>query len=337
MNRAVAAGIVAAAFFAAFSAGCRKDAASVSRRPVTLRLSEVHSRGYPTALADAEFAKLVEERTEGRVKIEVRSGGALSENEPDAIAALKVGDLAFTRVSAAPVAEFVPKMNALLLPYLYSSSEHMWKVLNSPLGQGILADIESSGSGLVGLCYYDGGSRNFYTTRPVRSVADMEGLRIRVQTNQMMIDMCSELGAVGVTGIGVASVRGAIEDGTIDGAENNWPTYHGGGDYIVAPYYTLDQHTRIPEVLIASKKVLDRLDPEDVKIIRQCAQQTQEFEIYKWKERESDSERAVRANGNTIIQLSPEAFEEFQRAMQPLYAKYGGDYTDIIGQIQKMR
>ena len=314
----------------------QQNAATITMHPIMLRLSEVHARGYPTTLADEEFARLVEERTEGRVKIEVRSGGALAESESDAITALKVGDLAFTRVSASPIAAFVPKINAILLPYLYRSSDHMWNVLNGSVGQGMLDDIERSGSGLVGLCYYDGGARNFYINRAVRSVADMAGLRIRVQDNQMMVDMCTALGARGVTGIGVAAVRGAIESGTIAGAENNWPTYQSGGDYLVAPFYVLDQHTRVPEVLIASKIVLDRLSKADVEIIKQCAKETQEFEIHRWKEREVASEQIVRSNGNTIVELSSSAFAEFQAAMQPLYAKYGSQYTDIIRQIQSM-
>ena len=316
---------------------CNKNENTVTKRPVTLRLSEVHAKGYPTSLADEEFARLVEERTEGRIKIDVRSGGALADNESDAIEALKVGDLAFTRVSASPVAAYVPKLNAILLPYLYRNSDHMWNVLNSSIGQGMLEDIERSGSGLVGLCYYDGGARNFYVTKPVNSVADMEGLRIRVQSNQMMVDMCTALGAVGVTGIGVGAVRGAIENGTIDGAENNWPTYQSGGDYTAAHYYILEQHTRVPELLIASQKVLKRLDPEDVEIIKAVAKETQEFEIARWKERETSSEQIVRRNGNTIISLSPNAFAGFQDAMKPLYEKYGSEYSNIITQIQNTR
>ena len=333
MKKITKAGFALLSFALLFS-GCRKEKFAVSKRPVTLRLSEVHARGYPTSLADIEFARLVEERTEGRVKIEVRAGGALAETEPDAIAALKLGDLAFARVSAAPIAEYVPKLNAIMLPYLYRSSDHMWKVLNGSVGQGMLNDIETSGSGLVGLCYYDSGSRNFYTTKPVHSVSDMQGLRIRVQANQMMIDMCTALGATGVSGIGFSAVRNAISGGIVDGAENNWPSYQSGGDYTVAPYFILDQHTRVPEILLASKKVMDRLDPDDVRLIKECAKETQSFEIQKWKEKEAASEQIVRANGNTIIELSSAAFSEFQEAMQPVYAKYGSQYSDIIQTIK---
>ena len=129
---------------------------------------------------------------------------------------------------------------------------------------------------------------------------------------------------------------GGVVRGAIDGAENNWPTYQSGGDYLVAPFYVLDQHTRVPEVLIASKIVPDRLNKADVEIIKQCAKETQEFEIHRWKEREVASEQIVRSNGNTIVELSSSAFAEFQATMQPLYAKYGSQYTDIIRQIQSM-
>jgi len=304
--------------------------ASAATGTVTLKLSEVHADGYPTSLADEEFARLVEEKTNGRIKVEVYTGGTLYGEESGAIEALQVGDLAFTRVSASPVAAYVKKVNAILLPYLYRNSEHMWKVLNGDIGQGILADIESSGSGLVGLCYYDAGSRNFYLKKEVHSVADMKGLKIRVQNNPMMVRMCELLGATGVTGIGTGDVYSAIQTGTVDGAENNWPTYQNMGDYQAAPYYILDQHTKVPEILIASKAVLDKLDPADVQIIKEVAKQTQNFEIAKWKEKEASSEEIVRANGNTIIELTPEAYSEFQAAMAPLYDEYGKDYTEII-------
>lgn len=317
--------------FSLFS--CDEQKASITKRPVMLRLSEVHARDYPTTLADQEFARLVEERTEGRVKIEVRPGGSLTDNETDEIMALKLGDIAFARISAAPVAEFVPKINAILLPYLYRSSEHMWKVLNGTIGQEILSDIQKSDSGLVGLCYYDGGARNFYTVSPVYTIEDFAGLKIRVQNNQMMVDMCRALGAEGVMGIGMAAVRKAIEDGAIDGAENNFPTYQ-NGDCSAAKFYLLDQHTRVPEILLMSEKVISRLDKADVEIIKQVAKETQEFEIQKWQQRESAAEKDVRINGCTITELSQAEFKKFQDAMQPLYKKYGSQYSSIINEIQ---
>lgn len=302
----------------------------------TYRLSEVHAEGYPTSMADREFARLVEERTNGRIKIEVYTGGTLYSEETGSIEALQVGDLAFTRVSASPVASYVPAVNAIQMPYLYKTGEHMWEVLNGEIGQKILDDIEASGSGLVGLCYYDAGSRCFYLTRPINKVEDMKGLKIRMQNNAMMVRMVELLGATGVTGIGPNEVYSAIQTGTVDGAENNWPTYQNMGDYEVAKYYILDNHTRVPEILLMSKEVKDSLSPADFEIIKQCAKDTQNFEIRAWAEKEKASEEIVRKAGTTVIELSPEAFAGFQKAMAPLYEEYGKDYKDITGTIEKI-
>ena len=314
---------------------CSKNhGATIKKHPVTLRLSENHVAGYPTSLADEEFARLVQKRTGGRVKIEVREGGALAQNEGDAIEGLQTGDLAFTRVSSSSVAAYVNQINAIQFPYLYRNADHMWKVLNGQIGQDILNGIESSGSGLVGLCYYDGGSRNFYVNKPVHSVADMKGLRIRVMNSPIMLDMCEALGAKGVTGLSMTEIRGAVLSGKIDGAENNFPSYQSNGDYSIAPYFVLDQHTRIPEILIASKKVLSRLDPGDVEIIKEVAKETQEYEIQKWKEREAYSEQVSRKNGCQVIELSSHEYDEFQKAMDPVYKKHGSQYMSIINAIR---
>ncbi|MBR5287016.1 MAG: TRAP transporter substrate-binding protein [Clostridia bacterium] len=313
-----------------------------SASAVTLKLSEVHAEGYPTALADYEFARLVEERTEGRVKIDVYTGGQLYGEETGAIEALQMGDLAFSRVSASPVSSYVPAMNAIQMPYIYKNAEHMWAVLDGEIGQNMLAEVQASGSGLVGLCWYDAGARSYYTTKEVKSVADMKGLKIRMQNNAMMVDMTNVLGGTGVTGIGPNEVYSAISQGTIDGAENNWPTYQNMGDYEAAKFYCLDEHTRVPEILLASEAVLSELDEKDVEIIKQCAKDTQAYEIQKWAEKEASSEEIVRAAGATIIELTPEAYAEFQAAMTTpsdvlggvsLYEKYGKDYQDIIDAI----
>ena len=317
-------------------------AAGTASAATTLKLSEVHAEGYPTTLADREFARLVEERTEGRIKIEVYSGGTLYGEETGAIEALQLGDIAFSRVSASPVSSYVPAMNAIQMPYLYKNADHMWAVLDGEIGQNMLAQIEASGSGLVGLCWYDAGARSYYTTRPVASVADMKGLKIRMQNNAMMVDMTNVLGGTGVTGIGPNEVYSAIKQGTIDGAENNWPTYQNMGDYEAAPYYVLDEHTRVPEVLLASAAVLSELDPADVEIIRAAAKDTQEYEKQKWAEKEKAAEEIVREAGCTITELSAEAYAEFQQAMtapsdvlggQSLYEKYGSAYKDVIDAI----
>lgn len=316
--------------------------ASAASAQTVLKLSEVHAEGYPTALADQEFARLVEEKTEGRIKVEVYLGGTLYGQETEAIEALQLGDLAFARVSASPVGSYVPSINAIQMPYLYKNGAHMWAVLNGEIGQKLLADIETGvnkdgvPSGIVGLCYYDAGNRSFYLTKAVNTKADMAGLKIRVQNNPMMVAMVEALGATAVTGIGPNDVYASITQKVIDGAENNWPTYQNMGDYEAAPYYILDQHTRVPEILLASKAVKDTIDPADWAIIEECAKATQEFEIQKWAEKEKSSEEIVRAAGTTVIELTPEARAEFEASMASLYETFGADYTDIITAIKDL-
>lgn len=301
---------------------------------IVLKLSEVHAEGYPTALADHEFARLVNEKTNGRITIEVYTGGTLYGQESAAIEALQIGDLAFARVSASPVGSYVPAINAIQMPYLYNDAQHMWDVLNGEIGQGLLADIEKSGSGLIGLCYYDAGSRSFYVTKEVRTLEDMKGLKIRVQNNPMMVRMVELLGASGVTGIGPNDVYSAITQGVIDGAENNWPTYQNMGDYEAAKYYILDNHTRVPEILLASVEALKKLSAEDMAIIKECAKETQAYEIEQWALKEKSSEEIVRAKGTTVVELTNDVYASFQAAMAPLYTEYGVGYEDVIAKIK---
>lgn len=315
--------------------------ASGASAATVLKLAEVHPDGYPTTLADREFARLVEEKTEGRIKVEVYAGSTLYPGEPASIEALQLGDLAFSRVSASPVASFVPSVNAIQMPYLYKSAEHMWAVLNGEIGQKILADIQTGvdkdgkASGLVGLCYYDAGSRSFYLTKEIHKPADLNGLKIRMQNNAMMLRMVELMGATGVGNIGPTEVLNAIQTGVVDGAENNWPTYQNNGDYNAAKFYILDQHTRVPEILLASKAVMDTLSAEDKAIVFDCAKAVQQYEIEQWALKEEASEEIVREAGVTVIELTPEERAEFQAAMAPLYEEFGADYKDVIDAIQE--
>ena len=303
-------------------------------RAAAQRLSTSYFPKYTQRAIQRLFARLVNERSNGRINIQVYSGGTLYGEETGSIEALQIGDLAFARVSASPVASYVPALNVIQLPYLYRDADHMWAVLNGEIGQQMLADIQTSGSGLVGLAYYDAGARNFYTVKPVRSLEDMKGLKIRLQNNAMMVEMAELLGANGVTGIGPNDVYSAIQQGTIDGAENNWPTYESMGDYEAAPYFTLDAHTRVPEILLASEAIMNTLSEEDQQLIKECAKETQEYEIEQWNLREKSAEEKVTAAGVEVIELSAEELAKFQERMAPLYTKYGAGYEDIIASIQ---
>ncbi len=300
-----------------------------SSEPVVLRLAETHPADYPTTQGDYEFARLVEERSNGRIRIEVYPGRQLGE-EKAVIEQVQFGAIDFTRVSISPLAAFAPDFNALQMPYLYRSPEHMWQVLNSPIGDEFLNSLEPSG--FVGLSWFDSGARSFYNSvRPIKTVSDLAGLKIRVQESALMVGLVEALGAV-ATPMPFGEVYSAIQTGVIDGAENNWPSYYSTSHFEVAKYYTLDEHTRVPEITIASKISMDKLSPEDQELIKQAAKDSMAFQIKAWADYEKVAEDAVIANGNEIYRLPDNS--EFQKAMQPLYDALSADLQDVVARIR---
>lgn len=305
-----------------------------AEEPIVLRLAETHVQDYPTTQGDYYFAELVEERTDGRITIEVYHSSQLGE-ERDVIEQVQFGAIDFTRVSISPLSAFSPNMDALQMPYLYRDADHMWTVLKGEIGDEFLASLEPAN--FVGLAWYDSGSRSFYNSvREINSVADLEGLKFRVQQSDLMVGLVEALGAV-ATPMPFGEVYSALQTGVIDGAENNWPSYYSTSHYEVAEYYTLDQHTRVPEILIASKIVMDRLSEEDQEIIRQAAKDSIDFQIEKWAEFVQVSEEAIRAAGNTITELTPDAYAEFQEAMQPLYDALSPELQEVVARIRAVR
>ncbi len=308
--------------------GGQQDSEEVAET-IVLRLAETHGADYPTTQGDYEFARLVEERTDGRIKIEVYPGAQLGE-ERAVIEQVQFGAIDFTRVSISPLAAFSPNFNALQMPYLYRSPAHMWEVLNSPIGDEFLNSLEPAN--FVGLSWFDSGARSFYNSvRPIKSVADLSGLKIRVQESELMVGLVEALGAV-ATPMPFGEVYSAIQTGVIDGAENNWPSYYSTSHYEVAGFYTLDEHTRVPEITIASKLSMDKLSAADQAIIKQAAKDSMDFQIAAWAAYEKVAEDAVVANGNEVYRLPDNA--EFQAAMQPLYDALSQDIQDVVAKVR---
>ncbi len=308
--------------------------AAAAAPQMVLRLGETHVADYPTTKGDMEFARLVEERTGGRIKIEVYHSKQLGE-EKAVIEQVQFGAIDFTRVSISPLAAFAPAFDALQMPYLYRDEEHMWKVLNGPIGEEFLNSLEPAS--FVGLAWYDSGARNFYNSkREIKSVADLKGLKIRVQESKLMMGLVSALGAV-PTPMPFGEVYSALQTGVIEGAENNWPSYFSTSHYEVAKFFTLDGHTRVPEILIASKTSMDRLPKEDQQIIMQAAKDSMPFQIKLWKEFEKVSEEKVTAAGSIVTHLTPEAVAEFQKAMEPLYSELTPELKATVKKIQEVK
>lgn len=295
----------------------------------TLKLAEVHPQGYPTELADERFAQLVEQKTSGRLRIQVYFGGQLG-SENDTVEQTKLGVIEFLRVSISPLVSVYPPIGVLSMPYVFRSQDHMWKVLNGSIGQHFLDSVHSVG--LVGLTYFDAGARNFYADKPLRSVADLKGLKIRVQPNPIMVNVVRLLGATG-TPIDYGEVYSALQTGVIDGAENNVPSWISASHYEVAKYMIKDGHLRLPEVLVVNKKFWDSLSDQDRSAVREAAREATQFQIKAWNDAEEKYLAQAKAKGCTISETN---VAEFQAAVEPLYKEYPS-YKSWIDQIKAVK
>ena len=292
--------------------------------------AENQTEDYPTTLGALKFAELVEERTEGRIRIQVKAEGVMG-SESEVIRQMQYGGIDFARISIAQLSDFIPQMNVLQLPYLYKDSSHMWRVLDGEIGERFLE--YSEGYDLIGLSWYDAGARNLYSAdKPIRTLEDIQGLRIRVQEATMMSEMITALGAIPVQ-IPYDQVYAALERKQVDGAENNWPSYETMQHYEVAGYYTVDEHIRIPEMQICAKHTWEQLSENDRQIILECAKQSALYERQLWTERERQARENALKNGAQEIYLTAEEKEKFKEAMMPVYEQFYADYGEDIEQI----
>lgn len=312
-------------------AGCgtsTQTSSTGTQSTLTLRLADDQPSNYPTVLGDEQFAKLVKARTDGRINIIVYPNAQLGD-ENTAAQQVQLGAIDFARINASPLADYDKQLGVFNLPYLFSSDQQMWDVLNGPIGTQLLNSLTSAK--MVGLTYYDSGARSFYNSKhPVVHPSDLKGMKIRVQQSQMYVALVRALGASPVP-MAYGDVYSALQTHVIDGAENNWPSYYSTNHYQVAKYFTEDDHTRTPEVLLASQITWNKLSPADQQIIMQAARDSQATERQAWNQLEQKAKQAVEANGNVITQVN---IAEWQKAVQPLYTEYGSQYKALIAAIR---
>lgn len=186
---------------------------------------------------------------------------------------------------------------------------------------------------MIGLSWYNAGSRSFYTRVPINSLEELRGLNIRIQESAaMMADMIRLLGANPVQMV-FSEVYSGLRMGRVDGAENNWPSYESTSHYEVARYFYADEHTRVPEMQLMSKTSMEKLSEEDQLILFECARESALYEREEWSKRELSSEEYVRNYGVEVVIPSDEEKRKLQDLCKPLYEKYAADYMDIVEQI----
>jgi tripartite ATP-independent transporter DctP family solute receptor len=297
------------------------------------RAADTQNEDYPTVRALRFMGRQIAERTGGRLEVKVFHSRQLGE-EKETLEQTRAGAIDLNRINVALIGNIIPSMNVLALPFLFRSIEHMQKVLDGPIGAEILGSFEPYG--FVGLAFYDSGARSIYNSvRPVRSLADLKGLRIRVQQSEQMSEMMRALGATPVE-LPYGQVLTGLATRLIDGAENNWPSYVTTDHYKHAGNYTLTEHTMSPEVLVMSLKAWETLSPDDRKIFREEARRSSQFMREKWYDLELQSRKQAEAAGVVIVTDIDR--KPFEAAMTGVYIKAQRDpaSAQLIERIRKV-
>lgn len=306
---------------------------AIAQESYVFKAADTHAADYPTVVAVDHMGNLLSDWTGGRLSVQTFPGRQLGE-EKDTIQQTIIGAIDINRVNLAPLNNVVPETAIPSLPYIFRSIDHMHRVMDGQIGQEILASFEPHG--LIGLAFYDSGARSFYNTqRPVNSPEDLIGLRIRVQNSDLFVGMVEALGA-NATPMEFGQVYDALRSGVIDGAENNWPSYESTRHFEVAGYYTLDQHSMSPEVLVMSKASWDKLSDADQTLVAKAAALSVPVMRASWNARVEASRAAVIANGNEIVDEVDK--QPFIDAMAPVYEQFvtTPELQDLVDRIQAL-
>ena len=297
-----------------------------------LKLAHGLDVSHPVHLAMVHLADQVTELSGGRMRVDIHPSGQLGE-ERELIEMLQIGSIAMTKVSASPLESFVPEMAVFSIPYLFRDQEHLWQVLEGEIGRSLLAAGEEFY--LRGLCYYDAGPRSFYTSdTPVRVPQDLAGLKIRVQKSITSMHMVRTLGG-SATPIDWGELYSALQQGVVDGAENNLPSFFLSRHYEVSRYLTMDEHTWVPDVILISTHVWEGLSPEERGWLRDAVATSVTAQRRLWQDASDEALAQIRAAGVEIIEPDKDAF---RRAVEPMFQSYRGTPThDLLIAIQEVR
>jgi len=306
--------------------------ANAADQKMVLKASDVHPEGYPTVQAVENMGKKLDAATGGRLSIQMYASMQLG-GEKEAIEQAQVGALQLARVSVGALGPVVDDLNVFNLPFLFRDTAHMEKVIDGPIGQELLDKVSNNpNTRLIGLAWMDAGARSVYDTKkPIKSIDDLKGLKVRVMGNPMFVDMMNALGGNGVA-MGYDQVFSALQTGVVDGAENNPPSFVFDNHYQVAKYYTLTEHLIVPEILVFSRATWDSLSKDDQALIKKLAREAQLDERQLWKKVEDEAMAKMKASGievDTVADKTP-----FQAAVKPVWDKYGAKYGELIKRIQ---
>lgn len=295
-----------------------------------LKLGHGLDTTHPVHKAMVRMAELVEEKSQGKLRIQIYPSGQLGQ-ERECLELLQIGSLAMTKVSASVMENFAPSYRVLSLPYLFRSKEHSYKVLDGEIGHRLL--LESQKYWLRGLTFYDAGYRSFYTKNtPIYKPEDLKGLKIRVQPSNTAMNTVRAFGG-SPTPISWGELYTALQQGVVDGAENNPPSFYFSHHYEVCKYYSLDEHTAVPDVLLISTIIWNRLSDQEKEWLQEAANASAVYERELWEESEKFCLEQVQKAGVEIIHPDKDLFAE---KVQPIYDSYRND-PEIYSLIQEIK
>ena len=308
---------------------------AAAQQKLVLKATDVHPLGYPTVEAVERMGKKLEAATNGRLSIQMYPSMQLG-GEKEMIEQAQVGALAIARISVGPMGPLVPELNVFNLPFVFRDGAHMEKVIDGPIGDELLKKLsDHPTAGLIGLCWMNAGSRNVYNSRkPITSLADLKGLKIRMMGNPLFVDTMNALGGNGVA-MGFDQLVNAMQTGVVDGAENNPPTYVTGQHYRYAKYYAITEHLIIPEILVFSKRTWGTLTPDDQGLILKLSKEAQQEQRQLWYAMEEKSMKELKDAGIQITQVSDK--KSFQDAVKPVWDKYAAQHAELIKRVQDVK
>ena len=301
-------GLVAAACIALCGAASARD----------FRSADVHAKDYPTNMAVKYMGEQLSKATGGKDNIKVFGDSALG-SEKDTVEQVKIGALDMVRVSTAAFHGIVPESMIPSLPFIFRDLDHFRKTIYGPQGDKILAAFEKAG--FVGLCMYESGARSMYAKKPIKSVADMKGLKVRVQQSDLWVSLIKATGA-SPTPMPFAEVYTGLKTGLIDAAENNIPSYDETKHFESAPFYSETMHVMSPEVLVFSKKVWDTLTPPEQAAIRKAAKESIPYYVKLWDAKEKDARASVLKGGAKIVPAGEIDHKGFVDAERPVWDQF---------------
>ena len=310
-KRKIAVGILLA--FALVFSACKKE-----EKNKVIRLGHGLDVSHPVHKAMKFMADRIEEKSNGQLTVAIYPSQQLG-TERELVELLQIGSLGMTKVSTGVVENFAPELKVFGLPFLFKDRQHRFNVLESEIGEKLLeASVRNR---LKGLTFYDAGSRSFYSTQPLNSPSDLKGQKIRVMESQTAINMVKYLGG-SPTPVSWGELYTALQQGIVDGAENNLPSFYLSYHYEVCKYYMVDEHTALPDELLISTVVWNKLSKEEQTWVKDAAMESSEYEKKIWREAELHALEEIKKAG---VKVTYPEKEQFREMVQPMYDEFKKD------------